>query len=521
VRASGLGARLLVMGALTPDDLRVALACGADVVAWTRGFVEAVAAARSAASVHVKFDSGMGRLGTRDAREAQALCDAVAAEEGVELAGLMTHLATADELEDDYFQSQLERFGALVEAVPRGSTRTSSATRRTAPRRCATPLPLDLVRCGVAGLRARPVPARPREHGLEPALMLESYVAQVSRLSRAESAGYGRTWRAREPTLVACCHCAYGRRQAAPLSNNAEVLIQWPPTSARRNGQHGQRHGRTSDLTATSSSARGLPDRAGRRCERILAALFARGRRCPGAPRGPPRRARRSAPVDSESSRLRARRLSRGGHQPGELHPLLGGGPHRTELVPRAPSLVPSRPMPLSNLTWTLAADRAAATASTNPRVQATTSAPQARATRRSSGVSAPITSSRAPSPDARKRRRLRCGRHGKPARAAGERGAGALEGTVTVAVRLDDGAQLSAGVACAQQPAVSLDRAEVDFRASAFDADRRAPQAALSRPPPESFLSITAGHDDDPRRSESRVVSRHASRRTPAAARR
>ena len=59
--------------------------------------------------VHVKLDTGMGRLGTRDPAEATRIAEAVQ-ERGCELVGLMTHFATADEQGDDYFGEQLTLF---------------------------------------------------------------------------------------------------------------------------------------------------------------------------------------------------------------------------------------------------------------------------------------------------------------------------------------------------------------------------------------------------------------------------
>ena len=63
LRAAGLNGRVLVMGALTRADLQVALDADADVVAWTRDLLDWI---DRPARVHVKLDSGMGRLGTAD-----------------------------------------------------------------------------------------------------------------------------------------------------------------------------------------------------------------------------------------------------------------------------------------------------------------------------------------------------------------------------------------------------------------------------------------------------------------------
>ena len=66
---------ILVMGALSADEADLALDNDADVVVWTRGFLESIAPRRP--RVHVKLDTGMGRLGTADLDEARALVRAV------------------------------------------------------------------------------------------------------------------------------------------------------------------------------------------------------------------------------------------------------------------------------------------------------------------------------------------------------------------------------------------------------------------------------------------------------------
>ena len=75
LREEGIEAPILVMGALSDDELPVALSAQADLVAWSEEFVAAVASSRSRAGtvrIHVKLDTGMGRLGTRDVAQALA-----------------------------------------------------------------------------------------------------------------------------------------------------------------------------------------------------------------------------------------------------------------------------------------------------------------------------------------------------------------------------------------------------------------------------------------------------------------
>lgn len=226
LRAAGIEGRLLVMGALTRRDLDLALGAGADVVAWTRELVEAAARGGALARVHVKLDSGMGRLGTPDPREALALCEAIAAADGLQLVGVMTHFATADEPGDAHFPRQLERFSDFVREA-RGAhpglvvhAANSAACLREPRAR------FDMVRCGVAIYGMDPFGVDPAEHGLEPALALESYVAAVKRFEPGDSAGYGRSWTAERSTWVGVLPIGYGDGWRRGLSNAAEVLVR-------------------------------------------------------------------------------------------------------------------------------------------------------------------------------------------------------------------------------------------------------------------------------------------------------
>jgi alanine racemase len=221
LRAAGIDTRLLVMGALTRDDLEAALGADADIAVWTSELLEAVA--DRPARVHAKLDSGMGRLGTKDPEEVIALCDR-AAERG-QLAGVWTHFATADEVGDDQFPAQLEKFRRVVEEVKARHPGTLAHAANSAATLRDPASHFDLVRCGIAIYGLDPFQRDPAEQGLEPALSLHSYVAAVKRFEPGESAGYGRTWKAREPTCVATIPIGYGDGWRRALSNNADLLI--------------------------------------------------------------------------------------------------------------------------------------------------------------------------------------------------------------------------------------------------------------------------------------------------------
>jgi alanine racemase len=223
------GARLLTMGALTVGELDAALGADSEVTVWREGFRRAVAdrarALGTAARVHVKYDSGMGRLGNSDPREVLALCRACAEDPDLELAGVWTHFATADEPESDFFDRQLDRFaelGAVIRSEHPDVTvhAANSAAVFREPR-----AHFDLARCGIAVYGLDPFGEDPDARGLEPALALHSYVADVKRFAAGDSAGYGRTWRTPAETMVGVLPIGYGDGVRRGLSNNAEVLV--------------------------------------------------------------------------------------------------------------------------------------------------------------------------------------------------------------------------------------------------------------------------------------------------------
>jgi len=221
LRDGGLDGPVLVMGALSGEELALAVAARADVVAWREDFVAAIP---DGTGVHVKLDSGMGRLGTRDAGEATRVAAAVAAAPGLRLAGAMTHFATADD-DPGFLAEQLAAFtpwaqrlrehypGLLVHAA------NSAATLREPSAR------FDMVRCGIALYGMDPFGEDPALHGLEPALSLRSYVAEVKRVEPGQSAGYGRRFVAAEPTWLGMLPIGYGDGYRRALTNNADVLV--------------------------------------------------------------------------------------------------------------------------------------------------------------------------------------------------------------------------------------------------------------------------------------------------------
>lgn len=230
LRAGGIEAPVLIMGALSDEELPVALAARGEVVAWSDRFVSAVVRAgdrlgiADPVRVHVKLDTGMGRLGTRSFEEAVRVAERVAAEPALELAGAMTHFASADE-DPEFTEAQLSRFEPFVRELRTHRPGIAAHAANSAGTLGFASSHFDLVRCGIAVYGGDPMNVDPAAHGLEPALELTSYVAAVKAVAPGESAGYGRRWVAGSDTWLATVPIGYGDGLRRALTNNCEVLI--------------------------------------------------------------------------------------------------------------------------------------------------------------------------------------------------------------------------------------------------------------------------------------------------------
>jgi alanine racemase len=229
LRAAGINAPVLVLGALSGEELMEAVAAGAELVAWSEEFVQATAtvAGRAGRTVrmHVKLDTGMGRLGTKRPDEALAVAERIAGGAPLlKLAGAMTHFATADE-DPEFLSAQLEAFRPFVARLRAAAPDVIVHSANSAALLGEPASHWDMVRPGIAIYGGDPMNDDPAHHGLEPALALTSYVAAVKLAREGDSVGYGRRFIARRDTWIATLPIGYADGIKRCLSNNAEVLV--------------------------------------------------------------------------------------------------------------------------------------------------------------------------------------------------------------------------------------------------------------------------------------------------------
>lgn len=221
-------ADLFVMGALvSEEELKLALEVDAAISVWQPEFLEyAIGTSRLIGTrlrIHVKYDSGMGRLGCRDAAKVGEMADTAAAAGALE--GVWTHFATADEPGDHFFGEQLERFVAVAAEVKSRYPQAIAHAANSAGVLRGPASHFDMVRCGIAIYGLDPFQGDAIATGLQPALTLVSRVADVKSLETGDSVGYGRRWQAPGPRRVAVVPVGYGDGVRRLLSDRGSVIV--------------------------------------------------------------------------------------------------------------------------------------------------------------------------------------------------------------------------------------------------------------------------------------------------------
>lgn len=224
LRAGGIAARILVLGPLTPPDFARANDCGAEVVVWSERFASHIA--RSGAYVHVKLDTGMGRLGMRDPDAASRLVELLDTTAGVTVVGAMTHFATADEPDSAFARAQLSQFKRWAQPIKALNPGLVLHAANSAATLTMPDAHLDMVRVGLAQYGMDPLQRDASRWGLQPALKLTSYVAEVKDCRPGESVGYGRAFVAHRQTRIATVPIGYADGVRRALGGHGSVAIR-------------------------------------------------------------------------------------------------------------------------------------------------------------------------------------------------------------------------------------------------------------------------------------------------------
>ncbi len=230
LRRAGLNSPILVFGLVPPQEAERIIECGLRQTVTDMGTLRALneEAHRQGkrAYVHLKIDTGMGRIGLRPEQvipfilEAENLGNIV-------LEGMYSHLASADTENDEYTLRQIRVFnGLLAELRLRGKLIKISHLANSAATLQYPQAFYDLVRPGIMLYGLYPEVERSRSINLRPAMSLWSRVSHIKTVPPGTSIGYERRFIAPKATKVATIPLGYGNGYSRLFSNRGRVRIR-------------------------------------------------------------------------------------------------------------------------------------------------------------------------------------------------------------------------------------------------------------------------------------------------------
>lgn len=230
LREAGIDAPVLVLSEQPPEQVRIAVQYGLHLTVYSGRALDAIADAGGVRHpVHLKVDTGMHRVGCEPS-DAVALAAAIGESAAVDLVGVCTHLAVADEPDHVYTRQQLDCFDEVLDRLSAAGHRMplvhagNSAGAIVHPR-----ARYSMVRPGIAIYGVSPGPGV--DHlvqplGLRPALSLKARVSHVQRRSAGESLSYGLRHTFAADTTVATVPLGYADGVARRFSAlGGEVLV--------------------------------------------------------------------------------------------------------------------------------------------------------------------------------------------------------------------------------------------------------------------------------------------------------
>jgi alanine racemase len=233
LRDAKIKAPIIIFSQISAEDLSGAIAMNLIPMVSDEEFIETAAQAakkaRKQLTVHLKIDTGMGRLGC-EPEEAAALAKKIAAAENLTLGGVATHLAVSDSLTPKnvtYTKEQIKKFSEAVAAIKDAGVEPGIVhAANSGALVFHEDAYFDMVRPGIF-LYGYP-PAAKGDKGLaaEPVMEVKSVVTNIKKVNKGETVSYGRTWKAAHDTHVGIIPIGYGDGFSRLLSNDYYVLIK-------------------------------------------------------------------------------------------------------------------------------------------------------------------------------------------------------------------------------------------------------------------------------------------------------
>lgn len=230
LRNAGIDAPILVLSWVPPESASIAAEHHITLTVYQREWLESVNDLdfSKQLSIHIKWDTGMGRVGLRTKSELSEIIQVLNEKKHIYLTGVYTHYATADEADLTFYHEQSKRFSEFVTFLktlwpyPLVIHSSNSAASFQSPEREE-----HYIRLGIAmyGLYPSEVIKSKESIQLKPVLSLHSRLIHVKQIQRGDTISYGREYEAEKAEWIGTIPIGYGDGWARRLQGSP-VLIE-------------------------------------------------------------------------------------------------------------------------------------------------------------------------------------------------------------------------------------------------------------------------------------------------------
>jgi len=232
LRRAGVTKPILLLGYTSPSQYEAALQAGVSLTIFcaedAAKLSEIAERMGKRAAAHIKIDTGMSRIGFSDTEESAAQIAEIAALPGIEIEGIFTHFARADEADKASYQEQLSRFEAFLanEQIAEIRSRAICHCCNSAAAMEST-AHFGMVRFGIALYGLYPSDEVNKNNlPLQPAMSWNTRVAHLKTVPPGTGVSYGHTFVTARETRVATLPIGYADGYPRALSNQGQVLIR-------------------------------------------------------------------------------------------------------------------------------------------------------------------------------------------------------------------------------------------------------------------------------------------------------
>ncbi len=236
LRRAGITKPLLILGYAFPYSYKQLIANNVRLTVFRKDTLKQLSEAveelkregkNCKAIVHIKVDTGMSRIGIRPDEEGLSFVKETFSMENIEVEGIFTHFATADEADKSVAYGQLQQFETFLKQIKENGF--SIPIRHCANSAAIIEMPqanMDMVRAGIALYGLWPSEDVSRDVlSLKPALSLHSHIIYVKEIKAGTPVSYGGTYIAEENRRIATVPVGYGDGYPRGLSGKGYVLV--------------------------------------------------------------------------------------------------------------------------------------------------------------------------------------------------------------------------------------------------------------------------------------------------------